>query len=271
MEINGDFKMIKDMIGIEVEYFLVRDNKIIIPPNWHNRDDFPLLGEIRSEPEKTIANVYTSFIKEKMKVTQKLSKKTKLLFSNRERISLETYREAMSKISTDKYNSLNKVKNIYDIDITNYSDQIVKDKKIQGIHASCGLHIHFSSEEKQSRTIEIPKFSSLTIPLTMGKENNSMPMCMNLYTPDGYDEQETITVRASRITQPVIEWIVKQLDEEFFERFTPDKNNRTKYRQPGFYELKPYGFEYRSLPANDTIIAALPEIIDFSFGLLNKL
>jgi len=63
------------------------------------------------------------------------------------------------------------------------------------------------------------------------------------------------------------------MDEAFFDRFAPAEKNRTKYRQPGFYELKDHGFEYRSLPANPETIEALPEIVGKAFellGLLNK-
>jgi hypothetical protein len=45
-----------------------------------------------------------------------------------------------------------------------------------------------------------------------------------------------------------------------------------RYRLPGFYEKKPDGrFEYRSLPFNENVLASVPRIVDFSFGLLENL
>jgi hypothetical protein len=46
-----------------------------------------------------------------------------------------------------------------------------------------------------------------------------------------------------------------------------------KYRNKGFYEDKPYGFEYRSLPMYDefTKLWQLMRLVDYSFKLLEDL
>ena len=36
------------------------------------------------------------------------------------------------------------IRNIYGTDITEFSDQVLKGGKIQGMTVSCGLHINFS-------------------------------------------------------------------------------------------------------------------------------
>ena len=267
--------MIQNMIGVEAEYFLVnaKTGEATIPPSYYDRDDFPLLGEIRSDPGETTGKVYASYIEKQTGIIKDLGSKTnRINFSARKRINLKTYRKATSQITTNKQDTIGKVENIYGVDISDYSDQIIGDNnKIQGIYASCGLHIHFSSEVKDERKIKMPKYEQMYIPLSINNNGTSMEMTMPLYKCDGYDVAETITVRASRITNPVIQWIVEEMDKKFFDKFAPIENERTKYRRPGFYEIKPYGFEYRSLPANDASIAALPEIIDFAFELLNKL
>jgi hypothetical protein len=70
---------------------------------------------------------------------------------------------------------------------------------------------------------------------------------------------------------PTVEWIVKRMDDKFFKKYVSSEDKQTKYRQPGYYELKEYGFEYRSLPASDETMNALREIVGFSFDLLKEI
>ena len=51
------------------------------------------------------------------------------------------------------------------------------------------------------------------------------------------------------------------------------ENRTLKYRNPGFYEKKSWGFEYRSLPANDDTLSLgkLRFIVETAFDLLNNL
>jgi hypothetical protein len=91
-----------------------------------------------------------------------------------------------------------------------------------------------------------------------------------LYRHAGYDKKYEKELHASRLNKPAIEYIVRAMDDTFFERFAPKEAERTKYRQPGFFELKSYGFEYRSLPANPKTMAALPEIAEKAHALLQE-
>ena len=67
---------------------------------------------------------------------------------NSERVPLALYKKANREASGNKDSALADIKNIHDIDISEFSDQIIgKNSKIQGIYVSCGLHVHFSCEE----------------------------------------------------------------------------------------------------------------------------
>jgi hypothetical protein len=185
----------------------------------------------------------------------------------------------MSEVTKDA--SFSSIKNIYGINIGDFSDQIIKDGKIQGVAASCGLHLHFSCEELVEVEIEEAQYEHVSIPIewVMAKQNTAEVAGLNslarptlcLYKFLEYKKKKTISARASRLNKPTIEYIVKTLDETFFSRFCPEKDKCTKFRQPGFYELKPYGFEYRSLPANTQVIEALPEIVAKCFKLLAEI
>jgi len=115
----------------------------------------------------------------------------------------------------------------------------------------------------------------VVLPLNIGEGIKNVvrvfPQEIRLFRKTGYRDKETIKCSSSQLNRPAVEWIVREMDKEFFERFAPTKENRTKYRQPGFFELKPYGFEYRSLPANEHTLAMLPEIVTKGFELLNSL
>ena len=135
------------------------------------------------------------------------------------------------------------------------------------------MHIHFSCGVSDQRTITEEQYEACTLPVvipTMVGTDRVLRENFNieLWKKMGYKEKETIRVEVSLLTKPVVEWIVKSMDEQFFNRFAPPKDKCTKYRQAGFYELKPYGFEYRSLPATMESIAALPEIVGHAFELL---
>lgn len=62
-----------------------------------------------------------------------------------------------------------------------------------------------------------------------------------------------------RYQLPIVE-IVKKMDTKF------DKYIRRAKRFSGEFEIKPYGFEYRSLPAN----APIDEVVPYAFFILNK-
>jgi len=283
--------MIKEKIGLEVEYLLFNaKDEAIIPPSTWDRDDFPLLGEIRGKESEVWHETISNLHAERMKTLDKLKKGYTMRFLNVFRVPLKLYRkankEAGPKIESD-------ILNINNIDITDYSDQIVKGNKIQGINISCGLHIHFSCEEvkKTEYRTPVPIYEQVTLPLSFSIANPEldepgdiavqkavreiMRPEIDLWRKIHVDEDDIptrkLTCRASRLNKPAIHYIVSELDKAFFKKFSAEEKDRTKYRQPGFFEIKPYGFEYRSLPANSESMAALPEITKKAFELLKEI
>jgi hypothetical protein len=292
--------MIKSKVGLEAEFLLINaKGDVIIPPSGWDRDGFPLLGEIRGDPGETVAETVTNFRAEEMEILEKLNKGYTIRMANIERIKLALYKKANREINWEDKNAQEEdIKNIYGTDISEFSDQIVSKSKIQGMRISCGLHVHFSCEEFEERTYEEPVYRQVILPIGLGEaglmndkgyaDDEGVPKkdpfapaqrlakellssSLYLYRSDGYNKKETITARAGRLNKPAIEYIVKEMDEQFFKRFAPEEKDRTKYRQPGFFELKPYGFEYRSLPANTMTMEALPEVTKKAFDLLKEI
>lgn len=274
--------MLQSKVGLEAEFLLLNaKNEAIVPPKIWDRDGFPLLGEVRGEPGKDAPEVISNFTKRFLEIKNKVNKNNKIVMVNIQRIRLAIYKEAMKQVTEAKSEQLGKVKNINGINIDDYSDQIIGDNgKIQGINVSCGLHIHFSCNEVVTKTIEDVKYTLVTLPIKLAEvsgENTTLKELIkpeiHLYSKENLSgtRVKKLTASASIITKPVVEFIVSEMDKMFFERFAPIKKDRTKYRRPGFYELKPYGFEYRSLPANEATIEALPEIIGTAFDLLKSL
>lgn len=273
--------MLESKIGLEAEFLLVDSkDKVVIPPNSWDRDGFPLLGEIRGDCGDNTPDIVANFNKKLMEITAKVKKSSKIVMEDIMRINLTVYKAAMKQVTEAKGEQVGKTKNIYGINIEDYSDQIIKDGKIQGINSSCGLHIHFSCREVVSKVIEDAKYTLVTLPIKLAAVSGENAILEELIRPEIHlyckeclpdNKKKRVGVFASVLTKPVVEYIVKKMDDTFFERFAPKEENRTKYRRPGFYELKPYGFEYRSLPANDATMRALPEIVDMALDLLNSL
>lgn len=263
--------MITKMVGLEAEYLLLRKGEVVIPPAYFERDGFPILGEIRGEPGKVPHATLANFTNAQYKLMDKLTKDQTIMYANCYKVPLKLYKEANKQINyEEKGKELGKTQNIYGTDLENFSDQIIKDGKIQGINISCGLHIHFSCEEINTVDVEEIQYENIEIPLNIGiTDNFKHATTLDLYTKKGYKKTKTLTARASKLNTPTIMYMIKALDDAFFKRFAPPVKERTKFRQPGFFERKPYGFEYRSLPANAEVLANLPEIVKFSFKLLD--
>lgn len=256
-------------VGVEAEFFLLnsKDEAVVVPPSW-DRDAFTVLGEIRGEPGDSPAETIGNFCKRQYEIESKVAKDRRIVMETMRVIKLAAYRKAMQDMNAaDKYATMSNIHNIYGTNIGDYSDQVLKGNKIQGAKASCGLHIHFSCMQKEEHIIKQYNYFPVSLPIGIGDANATI----NLYDRGDQEVKEEIKVSVSLLNRPSIEWIVKQLDDAFFEKFAPAKNERTKYRQPGFYELKSYGFEYRSLPATPETIKALPEIIETAFELLKDI
>jgi len=278
-------------VGLEAEFLLINaKDEIIIPPSSWDRDGFPLLAEIRGEESKTIAGTITNFKAKEMEIVEGMRKDHTMRMSDVEMIKLALYKKANKEVNwAEKEQQMGLVKNIHDVDIEEFSDQVVKGNKIQGIRISCGLHVHFSCEELVVHEVEKEQYEQVILPIGIGesglvarKDLADEPMqrriaaemlspALYLYRHSGYTKKGKIKVRASRLNKPAISYIVDEMDKAFFEKFAAEKAKRTKYRQPGFFELKPYGFEYRSLPANARTMEALPEITRKAFDLLREI
>lgn len=255
-------------IGVEAEFFVTNGKKeIIVPPSCFNRDDFPLFGEIRGEPGKDVAETISNFVKERIKAEDKLSDGHNMVFDSFARIKLETYRKAMRQVTKPKNEMLGKTHNIYGTNIEDFSDQIIEKGKIQGINASTGLHIHFSSNVSEEKDVHEEQYEKVILPLSTGDIKTSL----TLYRKLDCKTTGNLKVLASQLNLPTVMWIVKQMDDKFFKMFVSSEKGQTKYRRPGYYEWKPYGFEYRSLPASDETMRHLKEIVDYAFKLLDEL
>lgn len=253
-------------VGLEAE-FLLRNKKgdLIVPPSYWDRDGFPLLGEIRGKEGEGPAETMTNFMIAKMAVMDRLRDGHSLQFAARERCPLALYKKANREINIEeKQQSVDQISNVNGIDISSFSDQIISKNRIQGLWVSCGLHVHFSCQEVDKTEVTRDKYESVNIPLGIkfaeavaAEEQLAMKVMgqryIQLYKDCGYEEESTLKATASRLNKPAVRHIVRVMDEAFFERFAPPEKERTKYRQPGFFELKSYGFEYRSLPFTDDV------------------
>jgi hypothetical protein len=274
-------------IGLEAEFLLLNSkDAIIIPPASWDRDGFPLLGEIRGTEGINVAETVTNFKAKEIEIVEGMRNGHTMRMSDVEMIKLALYKKANKEIDwQEKEESMGLVKNIHGIDIEDFSDQVVKNNKIQGIKVSCGLHVHFSCGQELIYEHQEAQYEQVILPLgiTMGNAECMLPKAdtqaireiMNptlyLYRHKGYVKHGKLKRYVSRLNKPAILYIIEEMDKAFFEKFAAPKSERTKFRQPGFFELKPYGFEYRSLPANNKTMNALPEITRKAFDLLQQI
>lgn len=267
------YKAIKK-VGLEAEYVLLgEDGDLETIPVSYNRDSFPLLGEIRGKPGVTWFEAVSSFQEEYLKTLHNIESeytKYKLSFAPSTIISKDDYKTAIKSVDLNqKEADLQLSKNIYGTRLDDFSDQIVADKKITGYRISCGLHVHFSYSETVTKKIERSHYEKVSLPISLSED--AFPVSLDLYKKVSEKEEVLASATVSKLTRPAIYEIVRSMDSAFFERFAPTSEERTKFRQPGFYENKVYGFEYRSLPASDETIKNLPEITKYAFKLLDDL
>lgn len=231
-------------IGLEAEFFLTNSKGELVYPQGFgfDYDDFIILGEFRAEPGSTREDTIANFIKELVRVRLKAQQKKLTLSYGYKEITPKFKREILKKMGTKE---IQDTKNIYNTEILSCSDDVVEDGKIVSSKISAGLHIHFSKEVVFERNIQ--------------------------YTFE-HNTQSTLVRENYYILRPSdIKGIITAMDKYIYPKYTlPVK---LKYRQVGFYELKPYGFEYRSLPmCNEfTSLVELEEVVDYAFTLLENL
>jgi hypothetical protein len=254
-------------VGLEAEFLVYEDGNIIIPKHVP-RDDFPVLGEVRGEPGTSVGETVGNFWKAYYQIVSCIKDGQTIRMVERETLGLKLYREALRMMKTGKEESNARTRNIYGTDIGGLSDQIIENGKIQGVVIGCGLHIHFSCGIEDTVSYAAPKFEPICFNLGLTEK---LSPAIVLYNKIGHEEKKTIKVSASALTKPVVFSLVKAMDDAFFSRFITEPDKHTKYRKPGFFELKDYGFEYRSLPANEATMNALPEIVKLAFELMKNL
>lgn len=275
---------IVNKVGLEAELFVFDENtRLPIFPSTIGlpTDDFPLLCEVRAKPGTTVAETVSNFILEFLKIKQAIAKEGFIMKLGTDSITIPhvLYSEALKNMGTKEYPAC---KNIYNTDISEYPDTVLKLGKIIGHNVGCGLHIHFSS--LVTKVFSYPSVSSSVqyvptkIPLTLGEDG--LKTYLEVYYKKADGKQETSTIKAevstSRITNPVIKYFVETLDENLVKSKRYPPVVQTKYRLPGFYETKIYadggsGFEYRSLPFNQLVFDNLDSIVKTCFSLLESL
>ena len=261
--------MNENKVGLEAEFFVLKDGELVYPANYgFGTDDFVLLGEIRAKPGKNRAETISNFLNVWYQAVRKANVQGLVLdISGYKQLSPEKYSEVMRKVGTK---SIATCKNIYPgVDLLQFSDAVVEDGKLLQYNTSAGFHIHFSSEVTREHCYTVcgDRYEPVNIPLMMNGTNLAE---MSFYQKiAGEDIKKETTVRASRLTKPDVSYIVKTLDEKLLPGYSLDVP--LKYRQPGFYEIKTHGFEYRSLPYTRTILDDIYVIVDTAYGLLEGL
>lgn len=262
--------MLKSAVGLEAEFFLVNaDGDLVLPSDYgFPVDDFCLLGEIRAEAGEdrpsAIANFYKAYYQ-----TVEQAKRHNLTLDIEAGYNQIPPAFRNKCIRAAGHKPVSAAKNIYpNIDIMSLSDAVVENGAILYYHVSCGLHIHFSAQEVQEvrETVDLTTYSSVQIPLAFEKISANL----DLYRRDKEEKREIkVKAQANLITKPVVHHIVRLFDEQLLPSFAMPVP--LKYRNAGFYEVKPYGFEYRSLPFNKASFERVPEIVSFAFAALEDL
>ena len=260
--------MIKNKVGLEAEFILYKGEEIVFPSEYgFSTDQFVILGEVRADPGETRADTVANFMKEWYKVQYRVNQTPGLAISPFGYGSLtpKQYTEVIKRCDPKE---APKCENIYGTDLSEYSDAVVVDGKVQQHNISAGLHIHFSSLEEQNTKYVKEKYSPVSLPVGFNGIDG-IKARLDLFKYDGYKEEVDLHCQASRITKPVINYIVKAFDEAVLPNYKLPV--ALKYRHAGFYEIKPWGFEYRSLPFNSETLKDLMSLVDKAFTLLGGL
>lgn len=248
--------MIEFKIGLEAETFLANSKgELVITPDALPHDDFPLLAEFRAEPGTDVGTVVGNFMKTWINTRKQIADfNSDLLIRNSgyERVDIATWKKAMLAAGSKHVDTS---LNVYDMDTSEFSDAVITKGRITHRYVSAGLHVHFSARE-------VCKWTHPRMLTDGGKKNKK------LYYMQG---TETLEVGSLNLLTPsmLIKEIVRRMDVEVYPYYVDASMKlHCKYRQPGFYEPKPWGFEYRSLPFNTSVLSSLESIVKKSFDIL---
>lgn len=265
--------MIRDKIGLEAEFLVVdKDQKLVLPSMAGiPTDDLVILAECRGLPGQDVPEAVSNFQREYMRLIGLIKAAGLFPLLPPEGwipVEPEFYAQILKDSARGKLESLNnkgEIENVYGKNINRLSDQEVVNGEIRTINLSCGLHVHFSSEASEERKVSREKLEPVSLPLNV----QGAEISLSLYRKAGYIEEGVVKATASRITNPVIQKIVRFFDESILPTYPASKPLR--HRQPGFFRRKPYGFEYRSLPFSPATLKNLGEITEAAFTQLNEL
>lgn len=192
--------------GIELEYFVAKGEELQVLTEdafvqaigkHLSTDDFPLLGELRSQSHPRFFLAASDILWQEKETANFLSSKGFALWPiPAVKLPLKTYRKLQR---VDIRKGAAKEENLYNL---------MRPRKANIVQA--GLHIHFSKSHKAGEKNDITVYEQLDIPK-----------------------------------------IVRQFDTYW------DAQIKEAGRQKGWYELKPWGFEYRSLP--NSVIMETPD------------
>jgi len=210
-------------IGFEKEYFLENKKKelVIDPARYgYETDNLGVLVEVRGKPDVTVADALASLLAKEIVAKARASAKGwTLVEKNFRKLSDEEILRI-----TDKYHNMlsDKLKSIK----RNKSSRVEKSFKITRLTA--GLHIHFSKETREQ--VEL-----VNITTNVNSTNKDGEVNQDSKIKVHYKD----IVANTFLDMPLI---IRTLDEAFAKVIK--KSGRTA----GAYEMKDWGFEYRSLP-----------------------
>jgi hypothetical protein len=266
-------------VGIEAEFLLTKKKdlkKYVYPGEYgFSTDDFILLGEMRAEPGETRAEALANFLQVFYATKHRAEKQKLVLHVGKEfpscvTLTPEVYAECLAKMGSKNVST---AKNIHGLNILKLTDAVTKKNtlslgsEIIGQKISAGLHIHFSSSAVNKDKITIPYVEKIQLPLGVKGATTTL----DLYTMKG-ESKYKMKAKVSRLTMPDALYIIRAFDDEILPKYvTKKENNNTKFRLPGWYEIKAHGFEYRSLPFSQDTLDDMWSIIDFAFTKLEGL
>jgi len=219
-------------IGFEREYFLVNDRgKLVINPSMYGftTDEFGVLVEARGKPSTNIDEAMLSLMLEEQKL-KKLAEdqKMKLILEPNKKLSKEEMNEVYGRYSKEP----SKAENMYG-----------KIKELDFSRVNAGLHVHFSNAE-----------------------NKKIDKTVNyIFLPNYKEKEKKVTEKETE--EVIVNYflnvprIIKAMDTAF------KKAIKESNRRLGEYEIKPHGFEYRSLPNNVELL----KVAEIANKVLNSL
>lgn len=223
-------------IGFEQEFFLINSKKeLVLNPSKYGfeTDNLGVLVEVRGSPKNNTTEAIADII-------SKI-----LMYEAKARSHGYTLLKADSVKLTDE-----QILKVIDLYKQAYDDKEEESKKLASSRVkaklelktiSAGMHVHFSKEE-------IKKYSSVIINQTIyaAVPEITLKNDQERTTRKIVSEKETIAKEEEVICNTFLDMpkIIGIFDNMFATEI------KEANRIPSAYEIKPYGFEYRSLPSN---------------------